>query len=123
MFGASPSEAVRLQSPDASGEARRPVRGFEALLALLLASALLAALARRVRMPAPIVMVFGGIGAAFLPVVQEVHLSPDVAFAIFVPPLLFRAAVTTSVREIRDHLRAVTLLAVGLVVVDGHPRG
>jgi CPA1 family monovalent cation:H+ antiporter len=92
------------------------VRGFETLLALLLASALLAAVARSVRVPAPIVMVFGGVAAAFLPVVQEVHLSPDIAFAIFVPPLLFRAAVTTSVREIRDHLRSVTLLAVGLVV-------
>ena len=92
------------------------MRGFETLLALLLASALLAAVARSVRVPAPIVMVFGGVAAAFLPVVQEVHLSPDIAFAIFVPPLLFRAAVTTSVREIRDHLRSVTLLAVGLVV-------
>jgi monovalent cation/hydrogen antiporter len=92
------------------------VRGFETLLALLLASALLAALARRVHLPAPIVMVFGGVAAAFLPAVQDVQLNPDVAFAIFVPPLLFRAAVTTSVREIRDHLRSVTLLAVGLVV-------
>jgi CPA1 family monovalent cation:H+ antiporter len=92
------------------------VRGFEALLALLLASALLAAVARRLRVPAPIVMVFGGVAAAFLPLVQDVQLNPDVAFAIFVPPLLFRAAVTTSVREIRDHLRSVTLLAVGLIV-------
>jgi hypothetical protein len=39
-----------------------------------------------------------------------------VAFAVFVPPLLFRAATTTSVREIRDHLRSVALLAVGLVL-------
>jgi monovalent cation/hydrogen antiporter len=92
------------------------VRGFETLLALLLASALLAALARKVHLPAPIVMVFGGVAAAFLPGVQDVQLNPDVAFAIFVPPLLFRAAVTTSVRQIRDHLRSVTLLAVGLVV-------
>lgn len=107
---------VRLLSPDASGEAPRPVRGFETLLALLLACALLAAIARRVRVPAPIVLVFGGIAAAFLPVVQDVRLDPDVAFAIFVPPLLFRAAVTTSVREIRDHLRSITMLAVGLVV-------
>ena len=82
------------------------MRGFEALLALLLASAILAALARRVRLPAPIVMVFGGVAAAFLPIVQDVQLDPDVAFAIFVPPLLFRAAVTMSVhRSIDAELR------------------
>jgi len=92
------------------------VKGFETLLALLFVSALLAALARKLRVPVPIVMVFGGIAAAFAPLVQDVSIDPDVAFAIFVPPLLFRAALTTSVREIRDHLRAVAMLAVGLVL-------
>lgn len=92
------------------------MRGFEILLGLLLVSAWLAALARKVRLPAPIVMVVGGIAAAFVPVVHDLALDPDVAFAIFVPPLLFRAALTTSVRELRGHVRAVTLLAVGLVL-------
>jgi CPA1 family monovalent cation:H+ antiporter len=92
------------------------VKGFETLLGLLLVSALLAALARRLRVPVPIVMVFGGIAAAFAPLVQDVSIDPDVAFAIFVPPLLFRAALTTSVREVRDHLRSVAMLAVGLVL-------
>ncbi len=92
------------------------MKGFETLLGLLLVSALLAALARKVRLPVPVVMVVGGVAAAFAPVVQDVSIDPDVAFTIFVPPLLFRAAITTSVRGIREHLRAVTLLAVGLVV-------
>jgi hypothetical protein len=35
------------------------MKGFETLLGLLFASALLAALARRVRLPVPIVMVLG----------------------------------------------------------------
>jgi CPA1 family monovalent cation:H+ antiporter len=92
------------------------VKGFETLLGLLFASALLAALARRMRLPVPIVMVLGGVAAAFAPVVRELAIDPDVAFAVFVPPLLFRAATTTSVREIRDHVRSVALLAVGLVL-------
>ena len=92
------------------------MKGFETLLGLLFASALLAVLARKVRLPVPIVMVLGGVAAAFAPVVRELAIDPDLAFAVFVPPLLFRAATTTSVREIRDHVRAVALLAVGLVV-------
>src|SRR5580704_7224639 len=92
------------------------MKGFETLLALLFASALFAALARKVRLPVPIVMVLGGVAAAFVPVVRELAIDPDVAFAVFVPPLLFHAATTTSVREIRDHVRAVALLAVGLVL-------
>src|SRR5580658_10204256 len=92
------------------------MKGFETLLGLLFASALLAALARKVRLPVPIVMVLGGVAAAFAPVVQELAIDPDVAFAVFVPPLLFRAATTSSVREVRDHLRSVALLAVGLVL-------
>jgi Na+/H+ antiporter len=92
------------------------MKGFETLLGLLFASALLAALARKVRLPVPIVMVLGGVAAAFAPIVRELAIDPDVAFAVFVPPLLFRAATTTSVREIREHLRSVALLAVGLVL-------
>jgi len=92
------------------------MKGFETLLGLLFASALLAALARKVRLPVPIIMVLGGVAAAFAPVVRELAIDPDVAFAVFVPPLLFRAATTTSVREIRDHVRSVALLAIGLVV-------
>src|ERR1700722_19402867 len=92
------------------------MKGFETLLGLLLVSTLLAALARKVRLPVPIVMVGGGIAAAFVPLVHDVSIDPDVAFAIFVPPLLFRAALTTSVREVRDHLRSIAMLAVGLVL-------
>lgn len=89
--------------------------GFETILALLLASTALAVLARRVNVPVPIVMVLGGILVALVPGLHLVEIDPDLAFAIFVPPLLFRAAITTSVRGLRANLRAVLLLAVGLV--------
>ena len=92
------------------------MKRFETLLGLLFASALLAALARRVRLPVPIVMVLGGVAAAFAPFIRELAIDPDVAFAVFVPPLLFRAATTTSVREIRDRVRSIAFLAVGLVL-------
>src|SRR5580692_1798627 len=73
------------------------MKGFETLLGLLFASALLAALARKARLPVPIVMVLGGVAAAFAPVVRELAIDPDVAFALFVPPLALPRRDETSV--------------------------
>jgi len=43
-------------------------------------------------------------------------LDPQTIFLIFIPPLLFWASVTTSLRDLKRNLRAITLLAVGLVL-------
>ena len=88
---------------------------FQTVLLLLLAATVLALVARRFRLPVPVVMVAGGLGVALIPGLHVVAFDPDLSFAIFVPPLLFRAAITTSVRTLRKNLRAVLLLAVGLV--------
>jgi CPA1 family monovalent cation:H+ antiporter len=93
------------------------VAGFRIILALTLGSAICALLAKKVRIPAPVVTVLGGIAAAFVPKVRDVALDPDLAFAIFVPPLLYRAALMTSVRGIRERLRPILLLAVGLILL------
>jgi Na+/H+ antiporter len=91
--------------------------GFETILALLLASTALAVFARRVNVPVPIMMVIGGLAVALIPGLRLVEIDPDLAFTLFVPPLLFRAAITTSVRGLKANLRPVLMLAVGLVCV------
>jgi NhaP-type Na+/H+ or K+/H+ antiporter len=45
-----------------------------------------------------------------------VVLAPDVAFLLFLPPLLYSAAFDTSVRDVRAHHRPILSLAVGLVL-------
>ena len=84
------------------------------LLALLIATVLAAWLARRLAMPLPVVLVMGGLAVALVPGIPTVQVPPELAFAIFVPPL-FRAAVTTSTGEWRSNRRALLLLAIGLV--------
>jgi Na+/H+ antiporter len=44
-------------------------------------------------------------------------LDPEVVFVLFLPPLLFASAFFTSWRDFRRNLRAIGLLAVGLVLV------
>jgi len=87
------------------------------VLFLLVTVSALTALARVVRVPYPILLVLGGSLVGFAPGVPDVQLDPDIVLLIFLPPLLFNAAYFTSVRDLRAHMRAITLTAIGLVLL------
>lgn len=57
------------------------------IFGLLLATALLAVLARLARIPYPILLVLGGLGFGLLPGVPAVELDPELVLLIFLPPL------------------------------------
>ena len=92
------------------------MRSFETILALLVASTALSVVARRLRMPVPIVMVLGGLAVALIPRHRIVEIDPDLAFTMFVPPILFGSALSTSTRYLKANLRVVLSLAVGLIL-------
>lgn len=85
------------------------------ILALLLLVAVLAALAKRIGVPYPIVLVIGGLCLSVLPYAPRITLNPDVVFLIILPPLIFFAAFNTSWREFRRNLLSIFMLAFGLV--------
>ena len=87
------------------------------VLFLLVAVAALTALARVLGVPYPIMLVLGGSLVGFAPGVPEIQLEPDLVLLIFLPPLLFNAAYFSSLRDLRADLRAISLAAVGLVLV------
>jgi CPA1 family monovalent cation:H+ antiporter len=87
----------------------------ESILVLMLAAALLVRLAEFGKVPAPIVLVLGGLAIAFVPGLPEIELDPDVVFLVFLPPLVFSAGWRTSPRELRTVVRPLALLAIGLV--------
>ena len=86
------------------------------VLILLAVVAALVPLAERLAIPYPIVLVVGGLALGFVPALPDVRLEPHVVFLLFLPPLLYWEAVSTSWREFRADLRAITSLAVGLVI-------
>jgi len=90
---------------------------IEAILLLLAAVAVLATLADRIQVPYPILLVLGGLVLGFVPGLPKVELEPDVVFLLFLPPLLYVSAIFTSWRDFRANLRAISLLAVGLVLM------
>jgi monovalent cation/hydrogen antiporter len=84
---------------------------------LLVAIAVLGALARRLSIPYPIVLVIGGAVFGFIPGVPTVKLDPDVVLVVFLPILAYSAAFFANLGDIRSNLRGITLSSVGLVLV------
>jgi CPA1 family monovalent cation:H+ antiporter len=74
------------------------------------------ALAERLRFPGPLLLIVVGVVASYVPGVPTVHLSADVVLLGLLPPLLYAAAIQTSLVDFNAHRRPILLLSVGLVV-------
>src|SRR5213079_1677869 len=87
------------------------------LLVLLVAGTAMLLLAGPLRIPYPILLVVGGLLIGFGPGVPKVTMPPEVVLVGILPPLLYVSAYFTGLRELRQNLRPISLLAVGLVIV------
>ena len=92
------------------------MHALEAFLGLLVAVTVLAVVARRLRLPYPILMVLGGVGAALIPGLPEIRLDSELVFLLILPPILYGAAWFSSWRDIRRNARPIGLLAIGCVL-------
>ena len=90
---------------------------FELLLGLLALCLLLALVAQRLGVPLAVALVLGGMGLALIPGLPNVALAPELALALFLPPLLQLSAYRTDWPAFRSNLRPILLLAVGAVLV------
>src|SRR2546427_9792004 len=86
---------------------------FEIILALLVAVVLVGIAARRLGVPSPVLLVIGGLVIALLPGPPRGAFEPDLIFVVFIPPLLYRAALPPSRRDLRANLRPISLLPAG----------
>lgn len=85
------------------------------LVTLVAFVAILAALAQRMKLPYPIVLVLGGLVLSFVPIFPNISLRPDVVFLVILPPLLFASALQTSWSGFKYNLVSISMLAFGLV--------
>jgi monovalent cation/hydrogen antiporter len=79
-------------------------------------TAAVAAAARRLALPSPILLVLAGLVLAFMPGLPTVALGPDLVLLLFLPPIIYYAAFGMSWRAFCDNLRPIVLLAVGCVI-------
>jgi CPA1 family monovalent cation:H+ antiporter len=93
------------------------IRDIEIVFMLLLLFVVaFGALARKLAVPYPIVLVIGGLLLSFIPGIPRINLNPDLVFFVILPPLLYGAAWLTSWREFSYNLVSICLLAFGLVI-------
>lgn len=86
------------------------------LLALVATVLLVAGLSRRYGFSAPLALLVVGIIGSYLPFVTEVHLTTDVVLLGFLPPLLYSAAIKSSLVDFNKNRRTIGFLSVGLVL-------
>jgi CPA1 family monovalent cation:H+ antiporter len=70
----------------------------------------------RVRIPYPILLVLAGITIGVIPELPHIRLDPEIAFLVFLPPVLYAAAWNTSWADFKAAKRPITLLAIGCVI-------
>ena len=87
------------------------------LIALLVIAIPLVALAKRVDISYPIVLVVGGLALGFIPGLPRVQLNPDLVLLLFLPPLLYWEAITAPTDIMLENAGQIGVLAIGLVVV------
>jgi monovalent cation:H+ antiporter, CPA1 family len=87
---------------------------------LLLVAALVAMLARLLRLPYTVGLVVTGIGLGFVKIVPDVPLTEGLLYLVLLPPLIFEAAIAIDWRDLRRDLGLIILLAtVGVVISAG----
>ena len=95
---------------------RERVEEVEVVIALVVGVIAVSAFSRRFGLPAPILLVLGGVAVSFVPGVPEIALDPELVLVVVLPPLLYAAAVRSSLIDLRRNARAIGFLAVGLVL-------
>src|SRR3954471_11254918 len=92
------------------------MHAVETILILYVTIALLVYLARKLQIPYPLLLVVGGLGLSRIPNLPHVGIAPEYVFLVFLPPLLYHAALLTSWRDFRANIRPIGWLAVGLTL-------
>ncbi len=92
------------------------MQNIATVIILLAVITALAQITDLIRIPYPILLVLVGMGIGLVPGLPPISLSPDVVFLIFLPPILYAAAWSTSWADFKAAKRPITLLAIGCVI-------
>ncbi|WP_158799133.1 Na+/H+ antiporter [Pedobacter sp. L105] len=75
----------------------------------------LSAVADKIKLPYPILLIIAGIGIGFIPMLPNIELNSEIVFLIFLPPLLYDAAFHISFNEFKANINTIGTLSISLV--------
>jgi Na+/H+ antiporter len=90
--------------------------GLELVVIMGVALLVCGVLARRWKIAPPVLLLACGVLLGFAPALRQIYLPPEMVLLLFLPALLYWESITTSLREIRNNLRAIVLLSTVLVI-------
>lgn len=91
------------------------MENYSIVLFILAMMIVLSALAEKIRLPYPVLLISAGIAIGFIPSLPDIELNPEVIFLIFLPPMLYDAAFNISWQEFKTNINTIGTLAVSLV--------
>lgn len=101
-----------LTAEPASAPAGASTHAVESLIALILVATVVGLLARRVRLPYTVSLVIVGVALHAMGVVPEVRLTQELLMVVFLPALLFEAAIHVPAKELSRIAPSIVTFAV-----------
>jgi Na+/H+ antiporter len=93
------------------------MENYSIVIFILAIMIVLSAVADKIRLPYPVLLITAGIGIGFIPALPNITLNPEVVFLLFLPPLLYDAAFNISPEEFKTNFNTIGTLAIGLVFI------
>ena len=87
---------------------------YTCLLVIIIAIVMLA---QKIKIAYPILLVIAGLGLGFVPGLRGIEIAPDMIFVIFLPPLLYEAAWSTSWKDFWKWRRVISSFAFIIVIL------
>lgn len=84
---------------------------------LIVAICLLLMVSHRIKVAYPVMLVLGGIALSFVPGMPRLRIHPDMIFLVFLPPILYEAAVANSWKELWHWRRIIGSFAFIVVFI------
>ncbi|RDC58153.1 Na+/H+ antiporter [Pedobacter chinensis] len=77
----------------------------------------LSAIADRIKIPYPVLLIIAGIAVGFIPSLPPIDINPEIIFLIFLPPLLYDAAFNISFKDFKTNINTISTLVISLVFI------
>lgn len=91
------------------------MENYSIVLFILALMICLSAVADKIKLPYPILLIIAGIGIGFIPEIPKMEINPEIIFLIFLPPLLYDAAFNISFAQFKTNINTISTLAISLV--------